>query len=106
MPIFFNSYLSMPRDPQIPSGFMELLPHTYSGTRVGSHLHLVTLAVSTFSVAAWTGQRSLLRLSEQFFMKALPRTREALQGDIDQNLDEIVMTIMLLSTYEVCRRYS
>lgn len=101
IPLFINSYLYMPKDPQINDGFLGLLPQSYSNTRPGSHLHLATLAVSFFSVAAWTGQRSLLRSSELFFLKALPRTREALQGEIGQNLNEVLMTILLLSTYEI-----
>ncbi|XHG09420.1 hypothetical protein AWENTII_012479 [Aspergillus wentii] len=97
---FFNSYFHLPRDPQFNNGFMELLPRSYSNATFGSHVHLSTLAVCFFSVAAWTGQRSLLRTSEQFFVRALPKIRQALHGDIDGNLEDILMTVLLLSTYE------
>lgn len=100
-PLFFNSYLYVPRDPQFLDGFLEILPQSYSHTSIGSHLHLATLAVSFFSVAAWTGRRDLLRSSEEFFMKALPRVREALQCDISRNLDELFTTVLLLNMYEV-----
>ncbi|RJE21846.1 hypothetical protein PHISCL_05830 [Aspergillus sclerotialis] len=100
IPLFINSFLYVPKDPQTTNGFMDLLPQSYSNTKFGSHLHLATLAVSFFSVAAWTGQRSLLRSSELFFLKALPKTREALQYGIRDNLEEILMTVLLLSTYE------
>lgn len=99
--LFFNSYLYLPKDPLIRIGFMELLPQTYSNTKQGSHLHLSALAVSFFSVAAWTGNPSLYRSSEQFFAKAISKTRLALQDNIDGRLDEILMTVLLLSTYEV-----
>ncbi|KAL5361255.1 hypothetical protein BJX96DRAFT_151629 [Aspergillus floccosus] len=98
--IFFNSYLYLPKDPLIRDGFMELLPESYSNTLPGSHLHLSTLAVSFFSVAAWSGNPALLRSAEQFFVKAISKTRIALQGDVDGHLDEILMTILVLSTYE------
>ncbi|KAF9892790.1 hypothetical protein FE257_000379 [Aspergillus nanangensis] len=98
--LFFNSYLYLPKDPLIRNGFMELLPQSYSNTSSGSHLHLGALAVSFFSVAAWTGNRPLLRSAEQFFAKAISKTRLALQGDVDRNIDDILMTVLLLSTYE------
>lgn len=100
-PLFFNTYLHLPKDPQILDGFLELLPQAYSRTERGSHLQLATLAVSFFSVAAWTGQRSLLRLSEQFFLNALPKTRKMLQHGVARNMDEILMTVLLLYKYEV-----
>lgn len=80
---------------------MDLLPQSYSGTQFGSSLHLSLLAVSLFSVAAWTGQRALLHSSQDTFIKALRTTREALQGDIDGNLNEILMSVLLLDLYEV-----
>lgn len=101
IPLFFNSYLFLPKDPQINNGFMDLLPQSYSGTQFGSSLHLSLLAVSLFSVAAWTGQRALLHSSQDTFIKALRTTREALQGDIDGNLNEILMSVLLLDLYEV-----
>lgn len=104
-PLFFNSYLYVPKDPQIAHGYMWLLPEAFSNARSGSHLHLATLAVSFFSVAAWTSQRSLLRSSEELFLKALPRTREALQHDVDHNLHDVLLTILLLNAYEVSYRF-
>ncbi|RHZ50206.1 Zn(II)2Cys6 transcription factor [Aspergillus thermomutatus] len=98
--LFFNSYLYLPKDPHIRIGFMEILPQSYSKARFGSHVHLGALAVAFFSVAAWTGHRLLLRTAEQFFVKALSRTREALEGDVEQNLDDMLMTVLLLSTFE------
>ncbi|KKK20550.1 hypothetical protein ARAM_005068 [Aspergillus rambellii] len=98
--LFFNSYLYLPKDPLVRTGFMELLPQLFATAPLDSHLRLGTLAVAFFSVAAWTHQESLLRSSQQCFVKALSRTRQALQGNIDQNLDEILMTVLLLSTYE------
>lgn len=100
-PLFFNSYLYIPRDPQFLDGFLEVLPQSYSNARIGSHLHLATLAVSFFSVSAWTGRRDLLRSSEKFFLQALPRIREALQCDVSHNFDDILTTVLLLNMYEV-----
>lgn len=59
------------------------------------------MAVSAFSVAAWTGQRSLLDLSGHTFLKALRKTRLALQADIAGDLNELLMTVLLLSLFEV-----
>lgn len=59
------------------------------------------MAVSAFSVAAWTGQRSLLDLSGHTFLKALRKTRLALQADVDGDLNELLMTVLLLSLFEV-----
>jgi hypothetical protein len=101
VPMFFNCYLYLPKDPQIRNGFMEILPQNYSHTKPNSHLHVSTLAIAFFSVAAWTGQASLLRASEQYFNKALPKIREALQNTVDGELDDILISILLLSTYEV-----
>ncbi|OJJ75575.1 hypothetical protein ASPBRDRAFT_118194 [Aspergillus brasiliensis CBS 101740] len=98
--MFFNSYIYSPRDPLILRGFMDILPDVFCYTQPGSHLHVGTLAVSYFSVAAWTGNRSFLQSAHQLFVKAIAKTREALQGDITHNVDDILMSILLLSTYE------
>ncbi|KAE8379191.1 hypothetical protein BDV26DRAFT_172936 [Aspergillus bertholletiae] len=98
--LFFNSYLYLPRDPLIRIGFMELLPDRYFNTRPGTPLYLGTLAVSFFSVSAWTGNRSFLRLAEQFFVRALSKTRVALQGNLGENVFETLMAVLLLSIYE------
>lgn len=101
IPLFFNSYIYLPKDPQISNGFLDLLPQFYSETQAGSSVHLSLLAVSAFSVAAWTGERNSLQLAEHSFLKALRKTREILQTDIDGNLNEILLTVLLLSLYEV-----
>lgn len=99
--LFFSSYLYQPRDPLIRIGFMELLPDRYFNARPGTPLYLGTLAVSLFSVSAWTGNRSFLGLAEQFFVKALSKTRVALQGNLGKNMFETIMAVLLLSVYEV-----
>ncbi|PLB34886.1 DUF3433 domain-containing protein [Aspergillus candidus] len=98
--LFFNSVLYHRRDPLIRVGFMELLPQSYSNARPGSHLQLGVLAVAFFSVSAWTGQRALLQSAELFSMKAISQTRMALQGGLRGNVDEILMTALLLSLYD------
>ncbi|KAE8359883.1 hypothetical protein BDV27DRAFT_47627 [Aspergillus caelatus] len=98
--LFFNSYLYQPRDPLIRIGFMELLPDRYFNARPGTPLYLGTLAVSLFSVSAWTGNRSFLGLAEQFFVRALSKTRVALQGNLGKNMFETIMAVLLLSVYE------
>ncbi|GLA83003.1 hypothetical protein AtubIFM56815_007194 [Aspergillus tubingensis] len=98
--MFFNSYIYSPRDPLILRGFMDILPDVFCYTQPGSHLHVGTLAVSYFSVAAWTGNRSFLQTAQQLFVKAIAKTREALQGDITHTVDDVLMSILLLSTYE------
>jgi hypothetical protein len=82
---------------------MAILPVAFSDAKPQSHLYVSTLAVAFFSVAAWTGQGSLLRLSEQYFTQALPKIRESLQ-DENSDLDSILLSILLLSTYEVSQR--
>ncbi|KAJ5766776.1 uncharacterized protein N7511_004392 [Penicillium nucicola] len=99
VPLFFNSYLYLPKDPHIRNGFMEILPVSFSNAKPQSHLYVSTLAVAFFSVAAWTGQSCLLRASEQYFTQALPKIRESLQNE-NSDLDSILLSILLLSTYE------
>lgn len=98
--LFFNSYLYSPRDPLIRIGFLELVPERYHNALPGSPLHLGTLAVSLFSVSAWTGNHSFLRIAEQFFVKALAKTRVSLQSNLGENLVETIMAVLLLSIYE------
>ncbi|RAL02839.1 C6 zinc finger domain protein [Aspergillus ibericus CBS 121593] len=98
--MFFNSFIYSPRDPLILQGFMDILPDVFIYAQPGSPLHVSTLAVSFFSVSAWTGNRAFLQSAEQLFVKALAKTRKALQGDISRNVDDILMAILLLSTYE------
>ncbi|KAL4970156.1 DUF3433 domain-containing protein [Aspergillus stella-maris] len=98
--VFFNSYMYTPRDPLIRSGSMEHLPQLYAAAPVDSHLRMSSLAVAYFCVAAWMHQEDLLKLAQQCFGKALARTRQALQGDIEQSYDEILMTLMLLYFFE------
>lgn len=102
VPLFFNSYLYLPKDPHIRNGFMEILPEMYSNAGIGSHLHTSTLAVAYFTVAAWTGQESLIRASQRYFTQALPKIRETLLSNDDTEYDRILMSILMLSTYEVC----
>lgn len=80
---------------------MEFLPGMYSNAEHGSALHLSTLAVGFFSLAAWTGQASLFRASERTFLKALPKIRNALQSSDSTDLDSMLVSILLLSIYEV-----
>jgi hypothetical protein len=100
VPLFFNSYLYLPKDPHIRNGFMDILPVEFSNAKPRSHLYISTLAVAFFSVAAWTGQGCLLQASERYFTQALPKIRESLQ-DENSDLDSILLSILLLSTYEV-----
>lgn len=85
---------------------MEFLPQLYGAAPFGSALRMSSLAVAYFGVAAWTRQESLLRSAQQCFGKALSLTRLALQGNIEQNYDDILMTLMLLYIYEVSIRMS
>lgn len=99
---FFFQLLSVPpKDPQALTGFMELLPSVYSNSKRSPHLHLATSAVSLFSVAAWTGDHSLIHISELFFFRALSRTRVAIENSIECKSDETLMAVLLLSRYEV-----
>ncbi|KAJ5632800.1 hypothetical protein N7490_009139 [Penicillium lividum] len=100
IPLFFNSYLYLPKDPHIRNGFMEILPAFYSNASIGSHLHTSTLAVAYFTVAAWTGQESLLRASHRYFTQALPKIRETLLSSNDDEYGNLLMSILMLSTYE------
>ncbi|KAJ5118974.1 hypothetical protein N7448_010682 [Penicillium atrosanguineum] len=100
VPLFFNSYLYLPKDPHIQNGYMEILPSLYSNAETDSYLSISTLAVAFFSVAAWTGSEHLLRTSERYFTRALPKIRDALQRNEDGELDSILTAILLLSTYE------
>ncbi|KAL4951027.1 hypothetical protein BDW69DRAFT_196766 [Aspergillus filifer] len=98
--LFFNSYMYTPRDPLVRSGSMEHLPQLYAAAPADSHLRMSSLAVAYFCVAAWMHQEDLLKSAQQCFGKALARTRQALQGDIEQSYDEILMTLMLLYFFE------
>ena len=102
VPLFFNSYLYLPKDAHIRNGFMELLPELFSNVSAGSYLHTSTLAVAFFTVAAWTGQGSLLHASQRYFTQALPKIRAALRSNNDNEYDSILMSILMMSTYEVC----
>ncbi|KAL4991434.1 hypothetical protein BDW68DRAFT_151952 [Aspergillus falconensis] len=98
--LFFNSYIYTPRDPLIRPGSMEFLPQLYAAAPFDSHLRMSALAVAYFGVAAWTRQENLLWSAQQCFGKALARTRRALQGDVERDYDEILMTLMLLYIFE------
>lgn len=107
IPLFFNSFIFVPKDPQVNVGFMELLPQAYSQTKFGSALHFGLLAVSFFSVASWTGQRSLLYLAQSTFVRALRSTRETLQqADMDENINEALISVLLLDLFEVGAAYA
>lgn len=102
IPLFFNSFIFVPKDPQVNVGFLELLPQAYSQTKFGSALHFGLLAVSFFSVASWTGHRSLLFLAQSTFIKALRSTRENLQqANMDENINEALISVLLLDLFEV-----
>ncbi|KAL4906770.1 hypothetical protein BDW74DRAFT_166920 [Aspergillus multicolor] len=98
--LFFNSYIYTPRDPLIRPGSMEFLPQLYAAAPFDSHLRMSALAVAYFGVAAWTRQENLLHSAQQCFGTALARTRLALQGDVERDYDDILMTLMLLYIFE------
>ncbi|KAJ5738474.1 hypothetical protein N7493_001629 [Penicillium malachiteum] len=100
IPLFFNSYLYLPREPHIRNGFMEILPGLFSNALPGSYVHTSTLAVAFFSVAAWTGQLPLLKAAQRYFTQALPKIRAALLSNADDEYDSILMSILNMSTYE------
>ncbi|KAJ5710963.1 hypothetical protein N7488_005119 [Penicillium malachiteum] len=100
IPLFFNSYLYLPREPHIRNGFMEILPGLFSNARPGSYVHTSTLAVAFFCVAAWTGQLLLLKAAQRYFTQALPKIRAALLSNGDDEYDSILMSILNMSTYE------
>lgn len=111
IPLWFNSYLYLPQDLHIRNGFMDILPSLYANVKSGSHLHLSTLAVGFFTLAAWTGQASLLNQAERYFARALPKLRQALDEHADGDFENLLISILLLSDYEVrvqfpVRRYS
>lgn len=106
IPLFFNPYLYLPKDQYIRNNFMEMLPEKLSSAKSGSHLHVSTLAVAFFSVAAWTGQGCLLRESEKYFTQALSRIREALQRNEECDLESLLLSTLLLSTYEVSTKHA
>lgn len=102
LPLFFNSYLYLPKDPHVRNGFIEYLPMVLANTSPGSHFQASLMAVAFFSVAAWTGQAYLLRASEKYFLGALPKLRDALASDLNSKEHNLVLiSILLLSTYEV-----
>ncbi|KAL2807686.1 C6 zinc finger domain protein [Aspergillus granulosus] len=98
--LFFGSYVYTPKDPLVRMGSMELLPQLYAAAPLTSPVRMGALAVSYFSVAAWTNQEHLLQLARQCFVDALTLTRKTLQGDIEQSFDELLMTMLLLYIYE------
>jgi hypothetical protein len=99
--LFFGSYVYTPKDPLVRVGSMELLPQLYAAAPLNSPVRMSALAVSYFSVAAWTNQEHLLQYSRQCFGDALNLTRKKLQGDIGRSFDELLMTMLLLYIYEV-----
>lgn len=101
IPLWFNSYLYLPQDLHIRNGFMDVLPSLYAKVKSGSHLHLSTLAVGFFTLAAWTGQGSLLKEAERYFARALPKLRQALNENADGDFENLLISILLLSDYEV-----
>ncbi|KAL3453729.1 C6 zinc finger domain protein [Aspergillus insuetus] len=98
--LFFSSYVYTPKDPLVRIGSMELLPQLYAAAPLNSPVRMSALAVSYFSVAAWTNQEHLLQYSRQCFVDALNLTRKTLQGDVGQSFDELLMTMLLLYIYE------
>ena len=101
IPLWFNTFLYLPKDPHIRHGFMDVLPGLYSNAKSGSHLHLSTLAVGYFTVAAWTGQGPLIREAERCFALALPKLRKALYENTAGDFNNLLTSILLLSAYEV-----
>ncbi|KAL3464313.1 C6 zinc finger domain protein [Aspergillus heterothallicus] len=98
--LFFSSYVYTPKDPLVRMGSMELLPQLYAAAPLSSSVRMSALAVSYFSVAAWTNQEHLLQFARQCFVDALTLTRKTLQGDVEQSYDELLMTMLLLYIYE------
>ncbi|KAL2850703.1 hypothetical protein BJY01DRAFT_233094 [Aspergillus pseudoustus] len=98
--MFFSSYVYTPKDPLVRMGSMELLPQLYAAAPLSSPVRMSALAVSYFSVAAWTNQEHLLQFARQCFVDALTLTRKTLQGDVEQSFDELLMTMLLLYIYE------
>ncbi|KAL8684918.1 MAG: hypothetical protein Q9218_008072, partial [Villophora microphyllina] len=99
---FISNYVSIPRHPYSRRGYLDCLLPLYQNTR---HDSLLSLAVAAMALAIEGGPPSsqhYRELSRSFFGKALVKTSRAIRDPVESVKDETLMSVLLLSFYEVC----
>lgn len=98
---FFANYVLIPRHPYSKRGYLECLLPLYQNTR---HDSLLSLATSAMALAIEGGSPSTQhyrQISRSYFGKALVKTSRAIRDPVESVKDETLMSVLLLSFYEV-----
>lgn len=99
---FISNYVLIPRHPYSKRGYLDCLLPLYQNTRHDSLLSLATAAMALAIEGNSPSTQHYRRLSRSFFGKALVKTSKAIRDPVESMKDETLMSVLLLSFYEVC----
>lgn len=99
---FFSNYIQIPRHPYSRRGYLECLLPLYQNTRQDSLLSLATSAIALVVGGGQPSTQHYRNISRSYFGKALIKTSRAIRDPVESIKDETLMSVLLLSFYEVC----
>ncbi|KAI9723679.1 MAG: hypothetical protein M1812_000979 [Candelaria pacifica] len=98
---WFLNFVMLPRHPDSISGFMEHLLPMYQNAKVDSQLSLITSATALSALGKGRGMESLMPKAYKMYSRALVAVKKAINDPVEAKKDETLMTVMLMSLYEV-----
>lgn len=99
---FFVNYVLIRRHPYSRRGYLDCLLPLYQNARDDSLLSLATTAMALAIEGGSPSTAHYRKLSHSFFGRALVKTSRAIRDPIESVKDETLMSVLLLSFYEVC----
>ena len=98
---FFQNFVLIPRHPYSRRGYLDCLLPLYQSTRHDSLLSLATTAMALIIESGSPSTAHYRQLSKSFFGRALVKTGRAIRDPVESVKDETLMSVLLLSFYEV-----
>ncbi|KIW66726.1 hypothetical protein PV04_06029 [Phialophora macrospora] len=97
---FFRYYTGTVYDPQLHHAFALLWQPLYLKSSVNSPLRLATAAVTVNITMMWSFQGCDARPARKLFTKAIAATREAINNPTEQDMNELLTTILIFDLYD------
>lgn len=101
VPYFFRNYVLSTRHADSQKGFLELLTEMWDETRPSSLLHQATYAIGLATMSNNYKSKEMRLDARREYGKALQQLGVAIQNPKVTTTDELLMTTLLCSLYEV-----
>lgn len=100
---FFRNFVTLPQQNGCSRGYLEYLIPIYNRARADSAIQAATHAVSLSALSNYPGNSRLKLEAKRAYGEALKKVNEAIsRGPKSASSNEILLTILMFSLYEVC----